>query len=370
MYPSNSSSLSSQIEPEIILGSEYNDWVLTSPINSGSFGHVYICQNKLDPTKTAAIKIFHSPSNGEAEVSILERFNHAAGVINMIDYGDSRLGYYIVMDLQGIDLSTFTRKLPTHRLTVGSTYRVFLRIMKILQLIHNEGIVHGDIKPANFVIKDSSDIVLIDFGLAETITDVYGNTRRTKGCGFRGTPRYAAPNVHLGNAPTQGDDTISAFYIFFENFCGKLDWDGLEDEREIYRKKVEFRDKTVYDIDNLRMDEIDTFLQISARDPKYTNILKTFTKTIVERNMSLSPLFDKEEIETLPTKNENCYYGTAPFTPLNGVSKTDKTTKSKGEDSTKGYLDELFKTMKKVSLPKLPKFKDVIGKAIDNIPFL
>ena len=42
-------------------------------------------------------------------------------------------------------------------------------MLKAIENFHKIGYIHRDIKPDNFLLSDSNEIVLIDFGLAEKL---------------------------------------------------------------------------------------------------------------------------------------------------------------------------------------------------------
>ena len=73
-------------------------------------------------------------------------------------------------------------------------------IVKALEVLHKEGIVHNDIKPANIYWNNEHDgIVIGDFGSA------CEENKKPKRC----TPAYAAPELLLGNPCTKESDWVS-----------------------------------------------------------------------------------------------------------------------------------------------------------------
>ncbi len=60
-------------------------------------------------------------------------------------------------------------------------------ILSALQYLHNNGIVHKDVKPSNIMIDGHSCVKLMDLGVANTLQDSSGRVRE-----FIGTPQYAA----------------------------------------------------------------------------------------------------------------------------------------------------------------------------------
>lgn len=62
-----------------------------------------------------------------------------------------------------------------------------MQLLRVVKYLHDRGIVHSDIKPANILLSDNDNIILIDFGYAY---------RAAPNLSFsRGTPVYAAPEV-------------------------------------------------------------------------------------------------------------------------------------------------------------------------------
>lgn len=78
--------------------------------------------------------------------------------------------------------------------TEGKAARVSLDILKAIHYMHQQKIIHRDMKAENIMIKtegDKSWIKLIDFGLGIANTD---KIQRDK----IGTPEYIAPEVIMG----------------------------------------------------------------------------------------------------------------------------------------------------------------------------
>jgi serine/threonine protein kinase len=98
------------------------------------------------------------------------------------------------------------------------------RMISILKYIHSKSVIHRDIKPHNFMVKDR-DIYLIDFGLAtffkdadgKHVEDAYCEGVSNGGIVPIGTPNYISLFVHLGHTPSRRDDMISLEYV-----CGFL----------------------------------------------------------------------------------------------------------------------------------------------------
>jgi serine/threonine protein kinase len=95
----------------------------------------------------------------------------------------------------------------------------------ILQSIHTAYLLHRDIKPKNFMMKNG-ELYLIDFGLAafylnengEHVVNSYPEDTLV------GTPKYTSFFVDYGHTPSRRDDLISLGYIYLYLFSKSLPW--------------------------------------------------------------------------------------------------------------------------------------------------
>jgi WD40 repeat protein/serine/threonine protein kinase len=105
-----------------------------------------------------------------------------------------------------------------------------------LQAVHDQGIVHRDVKPLNLMLtSDDSRIVLMDFGLAKG-----GSLTRTvaRHGGFHGTLRYAAPEQLMTGAIEVGPraDIRALGCILWELVAGRRLFAECQDEASLMLK--------------------------------------------------------------------------------------------------------------------------------------
>lgn len=106
---------------------------------------------------------------------------------------------------------------------------VGIQMIKRIEKVHEEGILHRDIKPDNFLIggKDiNKDFVyIIDFGLAKFYKEANGQHIPFKeGKNLTGTARYASLNTHIGQEQSWRDDLESIGHVLLYFIKGALPW--------------------------------------------------------------------------------------------------------------------------------------------------
>ncbi len=98
-----------------------------------------------------------------------------------------------------------------------------------LAALHREGIVHGDMKPSNIMLKRTGNAKIVDIGSAFEMSNP--PARRT--C----TPTYAAPEVLEGGECTPRSDLASLGYVLIEMLAGQPPFAGLTGFRELLEAK-------------------------------------------------------------------------------------------------------------------------------------
>ncbi len=119
---------------------------------------------------------------------------------------------------------------PTQpRLKAGVAVAVVRECLGAIAALHREGIVHGDIKPANLMLKCTGNAKIIDTGSAFPAEEP--PVSRT--C----TPAYAAPEVLEGTECSARSDLASLGYVLIELLAGRSPFAGLNRYRELLEAK-------------------------------------------------------------------------------------------------------------------------------------
>jgi serine/threonine-protein kinase len=116
------------------------------------------------------------------------------------------------------------------RLKPGVAIAVLRDCLAALAALHGSGIVHGDLKPANILLKRTGNAKIIDIGSAIEIRGVA--PRRMW------SPAYAAPEVLEGGENTQRSDLVSLGYVLVEMLAGRSPFEGLNAYGELVAAKA------------------------------------------------------------------------------------------------------------------------------------
>jgi serine/threonine-protein kinase len=115
------------------------------------------------------------------------------------------------------------------RLKPGPAIAIVRECLAALAALHREGIVHGDIKAANIMVKRTGNAKIIDIGSAHAIDE----PPPTRTC----TPAYAAPEVLEGRGNSPRSDLASLGYVLVEMLSGQPPFAGLTSLADLLEAK-------------------------------------------------------------------------------------------------------------------------------------
>ncbi|QOY85284.1 bifunctional serine/threonine-protein kinase/formylglycine-generating enzyme family protein [Paludibaculum fermentans] len=150
-------------------------------------------------------------------------------VIRIFDYGEEQGKPYIVMEfLTGADLRTAIKDGSSG--DVRTQIGIALQGAKALEYVHQQKLIHRDIKPDNLHIDPQGRVRLMDFGIAKS-----QDLHLTK-TGFQvGTPYYMSPEQIMGDPATERVDIYAYGVLMYELFTGVRPVSGDTIERLFYQ---------------------------------------------------------------------------------------------------------------------------------------
>ena len=170
-------------------------------IGMGASAKVWLANG---PTGPVAIKTLRDPSHQDAfqrEIDLLKRFRHP-GLVGLIQADPN--GTWLAMEhIEGPRITEWC-----HSKDLPQVLKVFSALLEAASIMHQSGIIHGDIKTSNIRMDKQGRPRIFDLGTART-TD----SHRT---GFFGTPGYVAPEVLRGEQATAASDLYGLGSVFYE----------------------------------------------------------------------------------------------------------------------------------------------------------
>jgi len=285
---------------------------IENKIGEGKFGIVFYGFHQRTK-EHVAIKMEYSISPAKLlknEVSIMKYlYDHGCRNIPIVHwYGLYKDSLCLVMSFYDCSLHDYilNKDLPLNKITSIMIYAI-----TILESIHKNYVLHRDIKPQNFMLKEGH-LYIIDFGLSTFYID--DKTEHLPDLGpvnedILGTPKYVSYNMHEGYSLSRRDDLISLGYMYLYLQYRVLPWDKLsncnslgeinhethimhhknKERRELkkieniidfYQKKMNTESKTEinYSTNNI-VDFLDYCYKLNYKDePKYDLIKELFSK--------------------------------------------------------------------------------------------
>lgn len=234
-----------------------NKYEIIEKIGEGTFGKVFKGKN-IRSGVNIAIKIQHKDIENvlKHEAKIYNYIKDISGVPIMRNYGVDSGYNYLILDLLGFSLYDI-------KVNAQKTIKYILQAINIIEKIHDEGIIHRDIKPDNFLLdKNNVEILyLIDFGLSKIYFDTNKkHMEERKDRKLIGTAKYASLNIHNGIESSRRDDIESLCYSFIVLYGKNLPWDKIinntesingVNKQEVYNKIKNFKNDSMdwlYDI--------------------------------------------------------------------------------------------------------------------------
>lgn len=115
------------------------------------------------------------------------------------------------------------------RIKPGIAVAIVRDCLSALAALHREGVIHGDIKPSNIMLKRTGSAKIVDLGSAFFMESP--PSYRT--C----TPTYAAPEFLDNGEITPLADLASLGYVLIEMLAGRKPFEGWSDRRQLLEAK-------------------------------------------------------------------------------------------------------------------------------------
>ena len=196
-------------------------------LGQGGMASVFLALD-LALERKVAIKVMspslaNSPDNierfkREAKVAAALNHPHIIGILAVGD--DPELAYFVMKFIEGRSLDSVIRDEGPQ--SVPFVQSVIASAGKALHYAHTRGVIHRDVKPANFMLDQDGWLVVTDFGIAKQ-DDLKGLTVTGS---LIGTPYYMSPEQFHGKPVTHSADQYALGVVAYELLTGRQPYTG------------------------------------------------------------------------------------------------------------------------------------------------
>jgi serine/threonine protein kinase len=216
------------------VGSVIGSYKILRELGSGGMGIVYqVVRADEVFHRVSALKVVRPEFAGASllarfrkERQILAQLDHP-NIARIVDGGSTQAGLpYFVMDfVDGQPINVFCSQ---NLLTVIQRLAIFRQVCAAAQYLHDNRIVHSDLKPSNILVGADGIVKILDFGIASVLWPT-GSSQNVQPPLPLMTPGYASPEQLRGGDIGPVSDVYSLGVVLFELLTGTRPYpsDGL-----------------------------------------------------------------------------------------------------------------------------------------------
>ncbi|MDJ0557410.1 MAG: bifunctional serine/threonine-protein kinase/formylglycine-generating enzyme family protein, partial [Microcoleaceae cyanobacterium MO_207.B10] len=283
------------MQPGITLRNHYR---IIKSLGTGGFGDTYLALDEDLPGKPKCVVKHLKPKSSnpgilpiaqtlfEREANTLDKLGkYHQEIPQLLAHFQEEGEFYLVQQyIDGQDISK--ELIPGKKLSESYTIKLLKSILEVLAFVHQENVIHRDIKPQNLMRRrHDGKIVLIDFGAVKEISTLVINAAgETTVTVAVGTPGYMPSEQAIGK-PKFSSDVYAVGMIGIQALTGRKPHQLPEDMRTgniLWRDKAEVSEELADIIDKMVRDHF------SQRYQDATEALEAFAANIEVENESVS----------------------------------------------------------------------------------
>lgn len=210
-------------------------YTIESVLGVGGMGVVYKAKNPQLP-RSDALKVLTTSIQGDGQFR--ERFLREANVAATLDHpnivavysrGETE-GGQLWIAMQYVAGTDADQEVRSGRMSPARAARIITEVARALDYAHRRGIMHRDVKPANFLLANAEDpgdderVFLADFGIARAFDDA---AHLTTDGSVMASIAYAPPEALSGQHVDSRADVYSLACSLFVLLTGRTPYGGL-----------------------------------------------------------------------------------------------------------------------------------------------
>jgi eukaryotic-like serine/threonine-protein kinase len=197
--------------PALLPDTRIGAWSIVRVIGAGGMGVVYEAARADGAfARRVALKVVRATTTQpwfakrlEQERQLLARLDHPS-IARLIDGGVLPDGTpFYAMEL--VEGGPIDRWCDQRHLDIPGRLRLFRQVCEAVSYAHRQFVVHRDLKPSNILVASDGQIKIVDFGIAQSLTDPSDERDDARAL----SPDYASPEQFAGRVTTALSDVYS-----------------------------------------------------------------------------------------------------------------------------------------------------------------
>ena len=165
------------------------------------------------------------PARLQQSIKSAAKLRHGT-IVRIYDAGIHRNNIYVVSEY--ISGGALSDRIEAQNVDLFETFEIIKNLASALQYAHEQGMIHGDVRPDNVLFRPDGTAVLTDFGISRTaVADV-----ERRAAGTLGTSHdFASPEEYEGGDVDERADLYAIGVMLFEMLAGVLPYEGESKEK-------------------------------------------------------------------------------------------------------------------------------------------
>lgn len=290
-------------------GLALNDYTIHRKISSGGFSIVYLGYHK-DGTAVAIKEYFpnhlHLRSKGsyvefinmrekhkfqeglkefKKEMELVAQIKHP-NVIEILNFFEMNGTAYIVMPYEyGMTLSKY---ISSTNLNESEIIEIMIGVLSAMDMLHENKIIHLDLKPGNIWLRPNKEALILDFGTARILND--SGTLNNSAPMY--TPGYAAPEQHKPYFKPENIGIWTDYYALGSTLYALVEKHSPphSDELKSKNKSINLQKTRIGQVSRDLLKIIEELMQIEIEERKKINLKDIIEKLKKVKTISKLPL--------------------------------------------------------------------------------
>ncbi|MEG4986167.1 bifunctional serine/threonine-protein kinase/formylglycine-generating enzyme family protein [Microcoleus sp. BR0-C5] len=218
-----------------------NHYQIIKFLGKGGFGHTYLAKDLDLPGHPQCVVKHLKPQNADPDLLLIARRLFDAEAQTLYKLGslhnqipklsahfEENGEFYLVQDfIAGHDLTK--ELIPGKKLSESYTITLLHNILEVLAIVHQQKVIHRDLKPDNLMRRQDGKIILIDFGAVKEISTIVVNAQKQTSLTIAiGTPGYM-PSEQAKGKPRFASDIHAVGMIGIQSLTGEHPFNLRED---------------------------------------------------------------------------------------------------------------------------------------------